>query len=343
MPRRRQSKPFQHTDEFNRGMVIGLKRAGWSFRRIAADRHLHASTVHRIWQRWLADGNVARSGGSGPSRVTSERVDRRIRRHAVTTPQATSTDILRHVQDALDAPVSTRTIIRRLAAGGLHSWRPLRRLPLSQHHRRLRLRWCRDRATWTSEWHNVVFSDESRFCLSNDSHRVRVWRRRRDRSNPAATVERHTARQRGVMVWGAIAYNSRSPLVRINGNMTAQRYVDDVIQPVALPFLQGLPNAIFQQDNARPHTARISQNALQGTQVLPWPPVSPDLSPIEHVWDVIGRRLRALPPPRSEDELWSMVNTEWTSVPQETIRTLFESVPRRIAACIAANGGPTTY
>ncbi|UYV64576.1 hypothetical protein LAZ67_3001226 [Cordylochernes scorpioides] len=203
-----------------------------------------------------------------------------------------------------------RTISRRLVANGLHSCRPLRRLPLTPPNRRQRLEWCRARSTWMSEWHRVVFSDESRFCLSSDSRRVRVWRRRGERSNPAAIVERPTVRQRGIMVWGAIAYDSRSPLLRIQGTMTAQRYVDDVLRPVTLPYLQGVPNALYQQDNARPHTARISQQALQDVQMLPWPPYSPDLSPIEHVWDIIGRRLHALPQPRSEDELWQMVERE---------------------------------
>ncbi|UYV65504.1 hypothetical protein LAZ67_3004540 [Cordylochernes scorpioides] len=187
-----------------------------------------------------------------------------------------------------------------------------------------------------TEWHRVVFSDESRFCLSSDSRRVRVWRRRGERSNPAAIVERPTVRQRGIMVWGAIAYDSRSPLLRIQGTMTAQRYVDDVLRPVTLPYLQGVPNALYQQDNARPHTARISQQALQDVQMLPWPPYSPDLSPIEHVWDIIGRRLHALPQPRSEDELWQMVEREWRAIPQDAIRTLIDSLPRRVAACIAA-------
>ncbi|UYV77354.1 crispld1 [Cordylochernes scorpioides] len=199
-----------------------------------------------------------------------------------------------------------KTISRRLVANGLHSCRPLRRLPLAPPNRRQRLEWCRARSTWITEWHRVVFSDESRFCLSSDSRRVRVWRRRGERSNPAAIVERPTVRQRGIMVWDAIAYDSRSPLLRIQGTMTAQRYVDDVLRPVTLPYLQGVPNALYQQDNARPHTARISQQALQDVQMLPWPPCSPDLSPIEHVWDIIGRRLHALPQPRSEDELWQM-------------------------------------
>ncbi|UYV83536.1 Transposase [Cordylochernes scorpioides] len=240
-------------------------------------------------------------------------------------------------------PMDSRTISRRLVANGLHSCRPLRRLPLTPPNRRQRLEWCRARSTWMTEWHRVVFSDESRFCLSSDSRRVREWRRRGERSNPAAIVERPTVRQRGIMVWGAIAYDSRSPLLRIQGTMTAQRYVDDVLRPVTLPYLQGVPNALYQQDNARPHTARISQQALQDVQMLPWPPYSPDLSPIEHVWDIIGRRLHALPEPRSEDELWQMVEREWRAIPQDAIRTLIDSLPRRVAACIAVRGGPTCY
>ncbi|UYV79061.1 Transposase [Cordylochernes scorpioides] len=236
-----------------------------------------------------------------------------------------------------------RTISRRLVANGLHSCRPLRRLPLTPPNRRQRLEWCRARSTWMTEWHRVVFSDEARFCLSSDNRRVRVWRRRGERSNPAAIVERPTVRQRGIMVWGAIAYDSRSPLLRIQGTMTAQRYVDDVLRPMTLPYLKEVPNALYQQDNARPHTARISQQALQDVQMLPWPPYSPDLSPIEHVWDIIGRRLHALPQPRSEDELWQMVEREWRAIPQDSIRTLIDSLPRRVAACIAVRGGPTCY
>ncbi|GFY36868.1 transposable element Tcb1 transposase [Trichonephila clavipes] len=139
------------------------------------------------------------------------------------------------------------------------------------------------------------------------------------------------------MVWDAIAYDSTSPLVRI------QRYVQNVLRPVAIPYLQRLPNAIFQQYNARPHTARISQHTLRGVQMLPWPAYSPDLSPIEHVWDVIGRRLQTLPLPRTNDQLWQMAEREWRSIPQNTIHTLIDSVPRRVSWCIAARGGSTSY
>ncbi|UYV74897.1 Transposase, partial [Cordylochernes scorpioides] len=294
--RRRKRRQFKQTDAFTKGMVIGLKRAGWSIRQIAADTHLGASTVHRLWRRWLEQGNVAIYRNVGATRVTSARVDRRILRQAVAAPKATCSAFLQHVQGTLDQSISTRTISRRLVANGLHSCRPLRRLPLTPPNRRQRLEWCRARSTWMTEWHRVVFSDESRFCLSSDSRRVRVWRRRGERSNPAAIVECPTVRQLGIM---------------------------------------GVPNALYQQDNARPHTARISQQALQDVQMLPWPPYSPELSPIEHVWDIIGRRLHALPQPRSEDERWQMVEREWRAIPQDAIRTLIDSLPRRVAACIA--------
>ncbi|UYV68716.1 hypothetical protein LAZ67_6000528 [Cordylochernes scorpioides] len=135
----RKRRQFKQTDAFTRGMVIGLKRAGWSIRQIAADIHLGASTVHRLWRRWLEQGNVAIYRNVGATRVTSARVDRRILRQAVAAPQATCTAILQHVQDTLDHSISTRTISRRLVANGLHSCRPLRRLPLTPPNTRQRL------------------------------------------------------------------------------------------------------------------------------------------------------------------------------------------------------------
>ncbi|UYV65955.1 hypothetical protein LAZ67_3005997 [Cordylochernes scorpioides] len=67
---------------------------------------------------------------------------------------------------------------------------------------------------------------------------------------------------------------------------------------------------------------------------------SPDLSPIEHIWDVMGRRL---PPSRNVDYLARQLETIWQEIPQHTIRNLYQSMTRRVAACIQASGGPTTY
>ncbi|KFM68442.1 Transposable element Tcb1 transposase, partial [Stegodyphus mimosarum] len=89
----------------------------------------------------------------------------------------------------------------------------------------------------------------------------------------------------GILVWGGIGYHSRSPLVRIAGTLNSQRYISEELEPVVLPYLQGLPTAIFQQDNARPHVARIVQRFFVYRQIelLPWPPRCPDLLPIENM------------------------------------------------------------
>ncbi|GFX44013.1 transposable element Tcb1 transposase [Trichonephila clavipes] len=137
---------------------------------------------------------------------------------------------------------------------------------------------------------------------------MRVWRRRGERSNLAVSLERPTARQRGIMVWGAIAHDSTPRLVRIQGTLNAQRYVQNVLRPR-----------------------------------LPWPAYSSDLSPIEHVWEVIVRRLQTLPLPRTNDQLWQIVEREWRTIPQDTIRTLIDSVPKRVSSRIAIRGGSTSY
>ncbi|GFX85437.1 uncharacterized protein TNCV_3716111 [Trichonephila clavipes] len=95
----------------------------------------------------------------------------------------------------------------------------------------------------------------------------------------------HTGPAPGIMVWGGIGYPSRTPLVRIAGTLNSQRHISNVLKPVVLPYLQGLTIAIFQQDIARPHVARIVQRFFVNHQIelLPWPARSPDLSPIKHV------------------------------------------------------------
>ncbi|GFY36548.1 transposable element Tcb2 transposase [Trichonephila clavipes] len=108
----------------------------------------------------------------------------------------------------------------------------------------------------------------------------------------------------------------------------------------------GLPGAVFQQDNARPHVAKTVKSYLdsQQVQLLPWPAYSPDMSPIEHVWDIVGGRLaRDLRPVVSTDELWLHIQTIWNTLPQADIQNLFNSMPCRVAALIAAPGGHTKY
>ncbi|GFV31163.1 DDE_3 domain-containing protein [Trichonephila clavipes] len=102
--------------------------------------------------------------------------------------------------------------------------------------------------------------------------------------------------------------------------LTSQRYVDDILRPHVGPFLNGLRGAIFQQDNARPHTARVAQDFLRHFQTLPWLIRSPDLSPVEHVWDQLKRQI---PSCHSVHDLELAVEDFWAHLPQDNIRCLY--------------------
>ncbi|GBN35713.1 Transposable element Tc1 transposase [Araneus ventricosus] len=209
--------------------------------------------------------------------------------------------------------------------------RPVACIPLTPRHCRLRRQWCQARAQWRAEWRSVVFSDESRFYLGASDGRVLIRRRPGERLQPNCLRPRHTGPTPGVMVWGAISYDSRSTLVVIPNTLNANLYVSLVIQPVVLPFMSSIQGGIFQQNNARPHTAAVSQRALQGVDILPWPARSPDLSPIELVWDIIGRQLQHHPlPAQTVPVLTAQVQQAWNSIPQSDIRHLYDTMHARL-------------
>ncbi|GFX27406.1 transposable element Tcb1 transposase [Trichonephila clavipes] len=123
----------------------------------------------------------------------------------------------------------------------------------------------------------------------------------------SCVMHRHTGPAPGIMVWSSIGYHSHTPLVRIAGTLNNQRYISEVLEPVVLPYLQGLATDIFQQDNVRPHVALIVQRFFinQQIELLSWPARSPDLSPIENMWSMVAQRLTQITPPAAiPDQLW---------------------------------------
>ncbi|GFX68399.1 transposable element Tcb2 transposase [Trichonephila clavipes] len=114
-----------------------------------------------------------------------------------------------------------------------------------------------------TDWQKVVLSDESRFVWGTDDNRVRVGGSG-ERYNSPHTVLRHTTRTAGVMVCGAIAYDSRSTLIVMRRTLTGQRYVDDILRP----HVQDLPNGSPGQFSSKIMLIRIQQELLKTSHVI---------------------------------------------------------------------------
>ena len=143
-----------------------------------------------------------------------------------------------------------------------------------------------------------------------------VYRRRNERfvANCIQQVNRCGG---GSVRWAAISYTGGTNLVQVKETLTAQRYCDEIFQPHGLPIMQ--QNGVrFQQDNARPHTARLTTAFFQThniAAVLPWPFKSPDFNPIDYLWDELDRRLRQHQP-QTLPQLALALQAEWDNIPQ---------------------------
>ncbi|GFV74051.1 hypothetical protein TNCV_2952031 [Trichonephila clavipes] len=199
---------------------------------------------------------------------------------------------------------SPEKLARRLRGGGLYARRPVVCVPLTRQHRTARLQWCCEHHNWTEQdWACVLFSDESRFSLSSDCRRQLIWRESGTAYHPENIQEKDRYPTCSIMVWAGIMINGRTRLhVVANGTMTGQQYIDEVLLP---------------------HDCLDSE----GIQRLVWPARSPDLNPIENVWDALGRQVAGRNyPPTSKNTLIRALTEEWDKLPQQLLDNVVQSM-----------------
>ena len=200
-----------------RQLALGMLEVG--IRQDHVARHLGCTqgTISNLVRRFRQSGSVDDRSRSGRPRVTTVRQDRYIvlqhlRNRFHPASRTASTTIGTHRR-----PVSATTIRRRLRESGLRNRRPFRGPILTDRIRNRRLAWAEERLCWTfPRWYRILFTDESRFCLSVADGRRRVWRRRGERYARNCIMEFDRFGGQSVMVWGGINGNYRTELVVIN-------------------------------------------------------------------------------------------------------------------------------
>ncbi|GFS54099.1 transposable element Tcb1 transposase [Trichonephila clavipes] len=279
----------KHLDDFLRGRIIGRLECRCTQLVVSEELGIAQSAISRLWQRFQDYGNVSRCYSTGHSQVTTPNEDRYL---AVTTKRnrrSTASDLSCQLSSITGTTVSRQTVYRRLWHSGLYARWPVRCVPLTTTHCRLRLIWSREHALWIpQQWSCFMFSDESRFSLQSDSRRT-LWRAPGTRYHEKNTIERQRYGGVGWLVWGGIILVSRTDLHIQIVTMTGHIYRDVILEHVRL--FRGAIGAelLFMDDNARPHCANIVNKCLQSDDItrMDWPAYSLDLNPIEHVWDVL--------------------------------------------------------
>ncbi|GFX90201.1 transposable element Tcb2 transposase [Trichonephila clavipes] len=279
------------------------------------------------------------------SESTTPAEDRYIVLSAKRNRRTTAQQVANQFLAASGKQISRKTVARRLRGGGIYARRPVVCVPLTRQHRTARLQWCREHHNWTEQdWACVLFSDESRFSLSSDCRRQLIWRESGTAYRPENIQEKDRYPTCSIMVWGGIMINGRTRLhVVANGTMTGQRYIDEVLLPHVRLFRGAVGDKfVFMDDNATCHRTLAVQDCLDsdGIQRLVWPARSPDLNPVENVWDALGRQVAGRNyPPTNKNTFIRALTEEWDKLPQQLLDNVVESTVRRVECCITFHGG----
>lgn len=239
--------------------------------------------------------------------------------------------------------VSRRTIRRRLSKEKMKSCLALEE-DMTPRQKRARIEWCNvNRVTNFQLW---LFSDESSFELADLS----IPRRSYVHRKPEEKYARCCIQQGGLrlreklMVWGCITAKGPACFDVLRGNINAQRYVG-ILCNTLIPYLESVPLASlqglrFQQDNAPPHRALITRQFLESeaVDVPEWPPLSPDLNPIEDVWALMKKEVR-MNRPRTLAQLEDEIRAAWRRiVTPDLCKRLYRSMPNRMKTVLSRRG-----
>ncbi|KAK7576331.1 hypothetical protein V9T40_001250 [Parthenolecanium corni] len=330
-----------------RSRIVTLHEKGESYREIARKVGFSFSAVRYVIKRFQATNSLGNEFRSGRPKKLNPTQERSIVRNLRKNPFRSAPSLADELASTSGITVHPETIRILLRSAGLHGRSPRKKPFISEVNRVKRLKFAKEYVNKPSSfWQTVIFSDESKFNLFGSDGRGYVWRKKNselEAKNLLPTVKFGGGK---VLVWGCMAAKGVGNLEFIEGNMTAQMYIDILRTNLKSSARKlGLQNSFrFQQDNDPKHTAHISREFLRinAPRQLVTPPQSPDMNPIENLWSLLEVAIRKRKISNKAD-LKRGLQTAWSEICPRVTAALVDSMPRRLQAIIDAKGMHTKY
>lgn len=333
---------------FERGEIIGAWKCGISETKIAECLNRAPSTIHKVIVAYRDFGQEKPSPRPGRPKIITPRDSRAVKKVLQKNRRTNIKEIRENLISSTSTIVSENTLRRHLHEIGFYGRVGVRKPLVTEKNRIKRLDWAKRRQGWEDEWEIIIWSDESKFELFRGNGRRWVWRQPHEKYDVECLIPTMKSGQDGIMVWGCFTKDSLGPLIRLDGKITSKGYIN-ILNDHLLPYMdtfENKENFVFQDDNAPVHTAKVVKKWKEEKNLtcLPWPAQSPDLNPIEHLWDALEKKIRARKPlPKNKEELWEMLQEEWLNIDIDFFNKLIDSMPRRVAEVIKSKGSPTRY
>jgi transposase len=347
--------PNKELSPYQRAIIIGRAQAGQKPSQIGKELNIPRDTVKYTLQKDPIRNEAQSIPRSGRPRKLSLRDERAILRILRKNPKITWRELLKES----NLNVSKSTYYRMLKRHNIKKWLAAKRPKLTDIHAEKRLQWALEHRDWSiDQWKAIIWSDECTVERGAGKRQEWVFRTRLQRYDRDKIQAYHKGKDISIMVWAAFWGSGRSEILRVpfdpesqRGGASSHSYLGMLKEIIPTIWEPGL---IFMQDNASIHTAKIVRDWLDelGIPVMEWPAYSPDLNPIEHCWAWIKDWIHKTHPeleilPKRDNSannaLFEAIVEAWEAMRDEILDNLINSMSRRCAAVIEAEGWYTKY
>ena len=326
--------------------IIDAHNEGKGYKKIGKELALHPSTVREVIYKWKEFHTTANLPKSGRPAKLTKRTLRKLVQDVSKDPKLSGKDLQASLATA-GVNVHPSTIRKALNKEGLHG-RIARKKPLlSKKNVAARLQFAKQHVDKPQQfWDKILWTDESKIELFGHVKGRYVWRKPNTAFNQKNLVPTVKHGGGSIMVWGCFAASGPGQLEVLEGTMDSAYYqgiLDRNIKQSAKVLKLGR-SWIMQQDNDPKHVSKSTKEWFKKKkiEVLEWPSQSPDLNPIEMLWNDLKAAVHQRKPSNLTD-LKQFCKEEWGKLPLSRCKKLVEGYQKRLKAVLAAKGQATKY